>query len=128
MDDVYFQQDGATCHTISETIGLLCEKFPGQMISRKGDYNWPPRSCDLTSLDFFLWGYVKDKVYVDAPQSMSMVLFFITLEIPYNKKLEHRRPLCIEREKDPLHILLVATRCHAHYMMRAVSLSVMPCE
>ncbi|GBN15125.1 hypothetical protein AVEN_173279-1 [Araneus ventricosus] len=24
----------------------------------------PPRSPDLTSCDFFLWGYVKDKVYV----------------------------------------------------------------
>ena len=51
-----------------------------------------------------------------------------TLEIPYNEKLEHRRPLCIERERDPLHILLVAIRCYAHYMMRAISLTVMPCE
>ena len=51
-----------------------------------------------------------------------------TLEIPYNEKLEYRRPLCIERERDPLCILLVAMRCYAHYMMRAVSLSVMPCE
>ena len=51
-----------------------------------------------------------------------------TLEVPYNEKLEHRRPLCIERERDPLHILLVATRCYAYYMMRAVSVSVMPCE
>ena len=38
MDDVYFQQDVATCHT----------------------------SGDLTPLDFFLWCYVKDKVYADA--------------------------------------------------------------
>ena len=29
-----------------------------------------PRSCDLTPLDFFLWGHVKDKVYADAPQSI----------------------------------------------------------
>ena len=34
------------------------------------DYNFPPRSCDLTPLDFFLWGYVKYKVYADAPQSI----------------------------------------------------------
>ena len=39
------------------------------------------------------------------------------LEIPYNEKLEHRRPLCIESERDPLHILLVAMRWYAHYMM-----------
>lgn len=25
---------------------------------------WPPRSPDLTPCDFFLWGYVKDKVYI----------------------------------------------------------------
>jgi len=24
---------------------------------------WPPRSSDITPLDFFLWGYVKDKVF-----------------------------------------------------------------
>ena len=33
VDDVYFQQDSATCHTSGETIGLLREKFPGQVIS-----------------------------------------------------------------------------------------------
>ena len=56
MDDVYSQQDGATCHTSGETIGLLREKFPGRVISRNGDYNWPPRSCVLTSLNFFYLG------------------------------------------------------------------------
>jgi hypothetical protein len=25
---------------------------------------WPPRSPDATARDFFLWGYVKDQVYV----------------------------------------------------------------
>ena len=29
--------------------------------------NWPPRSCDLTPLDFFLWGYLKSQVYVNKP-------------------------------------------------------------
>jgi hypothetical protein len=24
-------------------------------IFRGGDVNWPPKSCDLTPLDFFLW-------------------------------------------------------------------------
>ena len=39
--------------------------FP--VLFRFGDQNWPPRSCDLTPLDFFLWGYLKSKVYVDNP-------------------------------------------------------------
>ena len=25
---------------------------------------WPPRSPDATPCDFFVWGYVKDQVYV----------------------------------------------------------------
>ena len=70
MDDVYFQEEGSMCHTSGETIGLLPEKFPGRVISRNGDYNLSPKSCDLTPLDFFLWDYVKDKVYADAPESI----------------------------------------------------------
>ena len=70
MDDVNFQQDGATCHTSGETMGLLREKFPGRVIYRNGDYNWPLRSCYLTPLDSFLWGYMKNKVYADASQSI----------------------------------------------------------
>ena len=66
VDDVYLQQDGATCHTSGESFDRLRERFPGRVISRK----FPPRSCDLTPLDFFLWGYVKDKVYANAPQSI----------------------------------------------------------
>ena len=40
------------------------------MTSRNSDFDWPPRSYDLTPLDFFLWGYVKDKACSDAPQSI----------------------------------------------------------
>ncbi|GFV48899.1 transposable element Tc3 transposase [Trichonephila clavipes] len=32
--------------------------------------NWPPRSCDLAPLDYFLWGYVKKLVYADKPQTL----------------------------------------------------------
>ncbi len=28
---------------------------------------WSPRSCDLNSLDFCVWGMLKDKVYTTAP-------------------------------------------------------------
>ena len=46
VDDFYFQQDGATFHTSGEIFSLLREKFPGRVIFRNGDYNWPPRSYD----------------------------------------------------------------------------------
>ncbi|GFT01741.1 transposable element Tc3 transposase [Trichonephila clavipes] len=41
-----------------------------RLISRFGPVNWPPRSCDLTPLDYFLWGYVKSLIYADKPQTL----------------------------------------------------------
>jgi len=70
VDDMWFQQDGATCHTANEIMALLREKFDGQIISRRGDAKWPPRSCVLTPLDFFLWGYLKEKVYANKPTTI----------------------------------------------------------
>ena len=58
-----FQQDGAPPHYSREVRALLDEKLPDLWIGRAGSTNWPARSPDLTPLDFFLWGYVKDKVY-----------------------------------------------------------------
>ena len=37
--------------------------FPDAWIGRGGPTAWPARSPDITPLDFFLWGYVKDRVY-----------------------------------------------------------------
>ncbi|GFT15010.1 uncharacterized protein TNCV_4315971 [Trichonephila clavipes] len=44
--------------------------FGDRLISRFGPVNWPPRSSDLTPLDYFLWGYVKSLVYTDKPQTL----------------------------------------------------------
>ncbi|GFV30851.1 transposable element Tcb2 transposase [Trichonephila clavipes] len=59
VQELWFQQDGATCHTAHATIDLLKDTFGDHLISRFGPVNWPPRSSDLTPLDYFLWGYVK---------------------------------------------------------------------
>jgi len=37
--------------------------FLNRWIGRDGPTPWPPRSPDITTFDFFLWGYVKDKVF-----------------------------------------------------------------
>ncbi|GFS80484.1 uncharacterized protein TNCV_3448811 [Trichonephila clavipes] len=55
LQELWFQQDGATCHTARATIDLLKDTFGDRLISRFGPVNWPPRSCDLTPLDYFLW-------------------------------------------------------------------------
>ncbi|GFT95735.1 transposable element Tcb1 transposase [Trichonephila clavipes] len=67
--ELWFQQDGATCHTARATIDLLKDTFGDRLNSRFGPVNWP-RSCDLTTLDYFLWGYVKSLVYADKPQTL----------------------------------------------------------
>ncbi|GFW79122.1 putative DD41D transposase [Trichonephila clavipes] len=70
VQKLWFQQDGATCHTALATIDLLKDTFGDRLISRFGPVNWPPRSCDLTPLGYFLWGYVKSLVYADKPQTL----------------------------------------------------------
>ena len=71
MDDISFQQDGATCYTdkynipytqSNVTIDFLRTVFENRIMSRNFDVSWPPRSCDLTPLDYFLWGAVKNKL------------------------------------------------------------------
>ncbi|GFX24552.1 putative DD41D transposase [Trichonephila clavipes] len=68
--ELWFQQDGTTCHTARATIDLLKNTFGDRLISRFGPVNWPLRSCDLTLLDYFMWGYVKSLVYADKPQTL----------------------------------------------------------
>ncbi|GFU54655.1 uncharacterized protein TNCV_2161241 [Trichonephila clavipes] len=70
VQELWFQQDGATCHTARATIDLLKDTLGDHLISRSGPVHWPPRSCDLTPLDYFLWGYVKSLVYADKPQTL----------------------------------------------------------
>ncbi|GFX95419.1 uncharacterized protein TNCV_3684711 [Trichonephila clavipes] len=70
VQELWFQQDDAICHTTRATIDLLKDTFGDRLISRFGPGNWPPRSCDITPLDYFLWGYVKSLVYADKPQTL----------------------------------------------------------
>ncbi|GFX61767.1 uncharacterized protein TNCV_1382651 [Trichonephila clavipes] len=66
VQELWFQQDGTTCHTARATIDLLKDTFGDRLISQFGSVNWPPRSCDLTPLDYFLCSLV----YADKPQTL----------------------------------------------------------
>ncbi|GFY14435.1 transposable element Tc3 transposase [Trichonephila clavipes] len=70
VQELWFQQGGATYHTARATIDLLKDTFGDRLISRFGPVNWPPRSCDLTPLDYFVYGYVKSLVYADKQQTL----------------------------------------------------------
>ena len=41
----------------------MATTYPGHWIGRGGPVAWPPRSPDLTPLDFFLWEHIKSIVY-----------------------------------------------------------------
>ena len=60
---VMFQQDGAPPHWGLIVRNFFNETFPNRWIGRNGPTPWPPRSPDITRLDFFLWGYIKDRIY-----------------------------------------------------------------
>ena len=44
-------------------IWLLDATFPNRCTGRDGSTHWPPRSPDITPLDFYLWRYVKGKMF-----------------------------------------------------------------
>ncbi len=62
-DELIFMQDGAPPHFSKAVRDWLDGTFPEHWIGRRGPIEWPPRSPDLTPLDFSVWGFVKEKVY-----------------------------------------------------------------
>ena len=70
IGNIWFQQDGATCHTAEATLEVLRPVFEDRIISRRADVVGPHRSCDLTPLDYYLWGAVKDMCYTDKPETI----------------------------------------------------------
>ena len=68
--NIWFQQDGATCNTAEATLDVLRPLFEDRIIGSRADVVWLPLSCDLIPLDYYLWGTVKDKCYVDKPETI----------------------------------------------------------
>ncbi|XP_070529953.1 histone-lysine N-methyltransferase SETMAR-like [Cardiocondyla obscurior] len=55
-----FQHDGAPPHYSRRARMVLDRHFPDRWIGRNGP--WPARSPDLNVLDYFVWGYIKNRV------------------------------------------------------------------
>jgi hypothetical protein len=53
-------------HYLEEVPEYLNTRFLRRWIGREAPIAWPPRSRDLTLLDFFLWVFVKDRVFVPS--------------------------------------------------------------
>lgn len=76
-----FMQDGAPPHFARKVREWLDEHFPDRWIGRRGPIEWPPRSPDLTPCDFFLWGFLKAKVYAQKPSTLEELKTLITSSI-----------------------------------------------
>ena len=70
IGNIWFQQADATCHTAEATLDVWHPVFEDRIIRRRAAVVWPPRSCDSTPLDYYLWGIVKDKCYADKPETI----------------------------------------------------------
>lgn len=100
----YFQQDGASAHTAARTITYLQEYFDDRLISRG---IWPPHSPDLTPLDFFLFAYLKQKVFQqrlhnidELKNAISQAINSISIDTLQKvfENIKQRVQLCIEND------------------------------
>ncbi|GBO34651.1 hypothetical protein AVEN_27957-1 [Araneus ventricosus] len=73
----WFMQDGAYPHRTPAVFDFLREHFNDHVIALDYDKHtengmaWHPCSPHLTPYDFFLWGYLKDLVYCQTPQTIA---------------------------------------------------------
>ena len=67
MARAWFQQDGATAHTARLSMNTLRAAFPGRLLSRFGDIQWPSNSPDLTAVNFLMGVFESSSFYSHPP-------------------------------------------------------------
>lgn len=109
FNDVLWFQDGAGAHRARAVSIRLRELFGENVIALGQRQEWPARSPDLTPCDFFLWGYLKSKVFTTPPPDVFALRMRIVDQfeaIRNNRELisravggmNRRAQLCVERE------------------------------
>jgi hypothetical protein len=78
---LWWIQDGAPAHRAIVVRQRLQQLFPNRIVALGHGTEWPPRSPDLMPLDFFLWGYLKEKVYKTVPPSIAVLQQRIVAEM-----------------------------------------------
>jgi hypothetical protein len=79
---IHFQHDGAPPHYLEEVREYLNTRFSVRWSGRAAPIAWRPRSPDLTPLDFFLWGFVKGRVFVSPiPTNVAGLRTLITAAV-----------------------------------------------
>ena len=70
IGNIWFQQGGSMCHTAEATLHVLRLVFKDHIFRRRADVVCPPRICDLTLLDCYFWGAVKDKCHANKLEAI----------------------------------------------------------
>ena len=107
-ENIWWVQDGAPCHRLRVVTDRLRELFGHQVVTLNREVEWPQRSPELTPSDFFLWGYLNQRVYVRPPTDIITLRQKITEEFNAIKNnpamvqrvigaFQNRARLCIER-------------------------------
>jgi hypothetical protein len=77
-------QDNATAHTTNHSVNEINQVFGvSDCVVSRG--LWPPQSPDLNPCDFYLWGKLKDKVYVNNPHTLDELKDNIRVKISREK-------------------------------------------
>lgn len=106
---MWFQQDDAPCH--EGTGPMLKTMLKDKFISSNGPVHWPPRSCDLTPMDYFLWGYLRTLVYAEEkPRTVDELIMKIrqaiaTIDVNMLEAV-------FKHWSCRIHCVLLCCRCH----------------
>ena len=120
INSYWFMQDGALPHRTNNVFEVLNEHFPSRVLGLGyeqkygGGMDWPPYSPDLNPCDFFLWGYLKDKVYRHQPTTMDALKIAITHEI---RSIDH----------DILHNVIDGFESRLHAVIDVEGAHIEPC-
>ena len=105
--NLWWVQDGTPAHRLVAVRERLRELFGQRVIALYHNVEWSPRSPDLTPCDFFLWGYLKSKVYTSPPVDLADLQNRISNKVDALRNspatirrvaMLQRCQLCIERD------------------------------
>lgn len=107
-------------HYAREVAIFLNKKYPGRWISRNGLIRWPVRSPDLNPCDFYLWGHMKQIVYIETVTSVEELTLRIqlasaqiradsTVFSTVDHAMIHKAETCIANWTTPTFVINVST-------------------
>lgn len=112
---MWYQHDGAPPHYGLIVRNHLDREFPNRWIGRASPaIQWPPRSPDLTPLDFYLWGTLKNMVYSKPIRSREQLVEKVMeaaeqLKLrpaPLTDQIRKRLNLCLEKDGSHFELFL----------------------